>query len=76
MRKKNIQQKLIEKYNNFQPQFIVDGKGHKKLVVLHLEEYASLLEDIEDLAIIAERKENEETPFEELEAKLKKDGRI
>ncbi|MBF8266286.1 MAG: hypothetical protein HW384_2150 [Dehalococcoidia bacterium] len=38
-------------------QFIVDEKGRKKAVLLPIREYQELMEDLEDLAIIAERRE-------------------
>ena len=38
-------------------QFIVDNSGKKIAVVLPLENYEELLEDLHDLAIIAERKD-------------------
>ncbi|MBU4009312.1 MAG: type II toxin-antitoxin system Phd/YefM family antitoxin [Proteobacteria bacterium] len=37
-------------------QFIIDELGNKTAVILPVQEYEGLLEDIHDLAIIAERK--------------------
>lgn len=56
--------------------YIVDESGAKKAVILPLEEYEELLEDIHDLTVIAERKEEPTTTFEELKKKLKADGFI
>ena len=58
----------------FQEQYIVDEKGQKTAVIIPVEEYEELLEDIHDLAIIAERRDEPTITFEELKKKLKKDG--
>ncbi|MDH5721584.1 MAG: hypothetical protein OEZ13_13335 [Spirochaetia bacterium] len=42
------------------PQYITDDEGKKKSVILNIKDFEELIEDIEDLAIIAERK-NEPT---------------
>ena len=39
-----------------QAKYIVDEKGKKSAVILPIEEYNELLEDIHDPAVIAERK--------------------
>ena len=57
-------------------QFIVDEKGKKTAIVLSLEEYEELLEDIHDLAVIAERRDDPIISFDELKKRLKSDGRI
>lgn len=54
--------------------FIVDAKGRKKAVVLDIRDYEEMLEDIEDLKIIAERKNEPARPLEEVEKRLKKLG--
>ncbi len=56
--------------------FIVDKSGKKTAVVLPLEEYENLLEDIHDLAIIAERKDESTVSFDELKKRLKADGLV
>ena len=58
----------------FQEQYIVDEKGEKTAVIIPVEEYEELLEDLYDLAIIAERRDEPTITFEELKKKLKKDG--
>jgi hypothetical protein len=45
---------------NTQPQYVIDAKGDKVSVILPLAEYQALLEDLEDLAAVAERR-NEPT---------------
>lgn len=52
-------EKLRERY-------IVDKKGEKTAVVLPVEEYEELLEDLHDLAVIAERRDEPTITFEEL----------
>jgi PHD/YefM family antitoxin component YafN of YafNO toxin-antitoxin module len=56
--------------------FIVDESGNKTAVILPVEEYEELLEDIHDLAVIAERKEEPTIGFEDLKKRLKADGLI
>lgn len=58
----------------FKEQYIVDQKGQKTAVVIPLQEYEELLEDLHDLAIIAERRDEPTTPFKELKKRLKKNG--
>ncbi len=58
----------------FQEQYVVDEKGKKTAVIIPVEEYEELLEDIRDLAIIAERRDEPTIPFEELKKKLRKDA--
>ncbi len=55
-------------------QFIVDERGRKTKVVLPIKQYERLLEDLHDLAVVAERKGEELVPFEDVEKRLKRDG--
>ena len=57
-------------------QYIVDDKGKKTAVVLSLEEQEELIEDIHDLAVIAERRDEPTISFDELKKRLKTDGLI
>jgi len=57
-------------------QFIVDESGIKKAIILPMEDYEELLEDIHDLAVIAERKDETTISFEDLKKRLKADGFI
>lgn len=54
--------------------YITDEKGRKKAIILPIKEYEELLEDLHDLAVIAERRDESTLSFEELKEKLKKDG--
>jgi len=58
----------------FREQYVIDEKGRKTAVIIPVEEYEELLEDIHDLAIIAERRDEPTITFEELKKKFKKDG--
>jgi PHD/YefM family antitoxin component YafN of YafNO toxin-antitoxin module len=49
-------------------------KKKKTAVIIPFEEYEELLEDIHDLAIIAERRDEPTVTFAELKKKLKKIG--
>jgi len=55
------------------PQYIIDQDGYKTSVILSIEEFESLLEDLEDLAIIAERRDEPSIAHNDLVAELKKD---
>ena len=57
----------------FQEQYIVDEKGQRTAVILPIEEYEELLEDLHDLAVIAERRDEPTINFEELKKRLKGD---
>jgi len=57
-------------------QFIIDKSGKKRAVILPIEDYEELLEDIRDLAVIAERKDEPTTSFDEIKKRLKADGLI
>jgi len=54
--------------------YIVDEKGERTAVVMPIDHYEELLEDVHDLAVIAERREEPTISFEELKEKLRKDG--
>ena len=57
-------------------QFIVDAEGVRRAVILPLEEYERLLEDLHDLAVVAERRNEEREPLDEVMRRLREDGLI
>jgi PHD/YefM family antitoxin component YafN of YafNO toxin-antitoxin module len=57
-----------------QTQYLIDEQGQKTSVVIPVEEYEELLEDLHDLAVIAERKDESTISFNELKKRLKADG--
>ena len=60
--------------DTLQERYVVDAKGSKMAVILSLEQYEQLMEDLHDLAIVAERREEESISIEEMKRKLKTDG--
>ncbi len=50
--------------------FVVDEEGRRKSVVLPIREYEGLLEDLADLAVIAERKDEPAEPLEVVKKRL------
>jgi hypothetical protein len=59
-----------------QEQFIVDTKGKKTSVILPLAQYQKLMEDLHDLAMVAERRAEEPVSLEEMKRRLKRDGLV
>ena len=57
-----------------QAQYITDAAGNKTAVILPLEEYEELLEDLQDLAALAERRDEPTISHEEVVARPKRDG--
>ena len=55
-------------------QYIVDANGDKSAVVLPIDQYYQLLEDLDDLAVLAERRDEPTQTHEELLAELKQRG--
>ncbi len=55
--------------------FVVTEKGRKTGVLLSLKEYKELLEDLQDLAVIAERKDELSQPFEIVKKRLEQKWR-
>jgi hypothetical protein len=54
--------------------FIVDEKGKRVSVVLPVDKYEELLEDLHDLAIVAERRNEPAVPFASVKKRLKAGG--
>lgn len=55
-------------------EFVVDSRGNRKSVILSLKRYQELMEDLHDLAVVAERRDEEPLSLEEMRRRLKKDG--
>ncbi len=53
-------------------QFIVDEKGRKTAIILPIKEYEELLGDLEDLATIAERRNEPTEPLDVVIERLEK----
>ena len=54
--------------------YIVDSSGERVAVVLPIDEYNELLEDLHDLAVIAKRKDEPMVSFEEVKERLRECG--
>jgi hypothetical protein len=61
---------------NVQEQFIVDTKGKKTGIILPLKRYQKLMEDLHDLAVVAERRAEQPISLEEMKRLLKRDGTL
>lgn len=59
-----------------QVRYIVDQSGKKREVVLSIERYRQLLEDLHDLAVVAERREEKPVSLAEIKRRLQEDGII
>ncbi|OHB75342.1 MAG: hypothetical protein A2Z25_01870 [Planctomycetes bacterium RBG_16_55_9] len=57
-------------------QFVVDVNGKKTAVILSLKRYQELMEDLHDLAVVAERRTEQPISLEEMTRRLKKNGVI
>ncbi len=57
-----------------QEQYVIDTAGRKTAVLLSLGRYEQLMEDLHDLAIVAERREEEPISLEEMKLRLREDG--
>jgi hypothetical protein len=58
----------------FHPEYVTDGDGNKKAVILPIAEYEELIEDLHDLAVVAERRDEPTVSHDQLTAELKSDG--
>ena len=56
------------------PQFVTDQNGVRTSVLLPYSEYQELLEDLEDLALVAEQRTSETLDHVDIIAELKKNG--
>ncbi|MFH2033428.1 MAG: hypothetical protein ABIJ26_01810 [Candidatus Margulisiibacteriota bacterium] len=54
--------------------FITNEKGQKEAVVLDVKTYEELIEDLEDLYLIAERKKEPSLSLETVKRSLKRSG--
>ncbi len=57
-------------------QYVTDHTGEKTAVILPITEFQELLEDLADLAAVAERREEATVSHDDLLAGLKRDGFI
>jgi len=57
-----------------QEQYVVDADGNKTAVILSLERYRELMEDVHDLAVVAERRDEQPIDLSEMKQRLEEDG--
>ena len=57
-------------------QYLTDEHGDRTAVVLPIGDYEKLFEDLDDLAVVAERRDEPVISHEEFVADLKRDGAI
>jgi len=55
-------------------EYITDERGERSAVVLPISDYEKLLEDLKDLAVVAERRGEPTIPHEQLVSELKRDN--
>jgi hypothetical protein len=56
------------------PEYVTNSEGRKTAVILPIEDYEELLEDLDDLAVAAARKNEPTVSHEQLLTELGKDG--
>lgn len=55
-------------------QYVTNDAGRRSAVIIPIEQYDALLEDLTDLAMIAERRDEVTIPHKQLKDALKRDG--
>ena len=55
-------------------QYLTDDNGERTAVILPIGAYEKLLEDLDDLAVVAERRDEPTIPHEQFVSELKRDG--
>ena len=64
------------KLEDIHPQYLTDERGRKRSVILPISKFQELIDDIEDLAAVAERRDAPTMSHEEFLAELRGDGLI
>jgi len=59
-----------------QATYVVDKNGKKKAVIISIDSYERLMEDLADLSVIAARKKEKSIPWAQVKKRLKRDGLI
>jgi PHD/YefM family antitoxin component YafN of YafNO toxin-antitoxin module len=57
-------------------QFVIDSKGRRTGVILSLNKYERLLEDLHDLAVVAERRNEKAISLDEMRKRLEQDASV
>ncbi len=64
----------MQTLDSLNPQYLTDADGRRTAVVLSLDAFEALVEDLEDLAAVAERRDEPTVPHAEVVAGLRRDG--
>lgn len=56
------------------PEYVIDDKGNKTAIILSIAEYQELMEDLSDLAVLAERREEPVISHTDIMEELKRNG--
>ena len=64
----------MHKINELQVQYVTNDASEKTAVILPIKEFEELLEDMDDLAILAERRDEPSLSHAEVISSLKEDG--
>jgi len=65
---------MTRKISEMKLKYVTNETGEKTAVILPIEEFEALLEDLEDLAVIIERRDEPTLSHKEVLAKLKQKG--
>jgi hypothetical protein len=55
-------------------QYVTNPKGDRKAVIIPIARYKQMLEDMHDLAVVAERRDEKAVSLTEMKRRLKRDG--
>lgn len=64
----------MQKTQKLNPQYVTDTTGRQTAVLLPMREYTELLEDLDDLAAVAERVDEPTVSHEKVVAELRQNG--
>lgn len=64
--------KRTTKTTSLKKQYVTDRKGKRTGVVLSLKRYSRLMEDLHDLAVVAERRDEKSVPADDMKKRLHK----
>ena len=56
---------------HLQEQYVVNPEGHKTAVILSLKRYEQVMEDLHDLAVVAERREDKPISLDAMKQRLR-----
>jgi len=60
--------------NHTGEKYLVDAQGNKTAVMVPIRQYEQLMEDLHDLAVVAERRDEKAISLSEMKRRLRRDG--